>query len=847
MPSSNKKRNTHPLRIERLQRQWTQQQLAEHIGAAIVTVKRWERWDTVPSPYFRLKLTALFGKSEEELGLGEEHSSLPTSFERKARSEEQRTPVSTDISSVWTVPYRRNPYFTGRDDLFCFLDECLASTTQTKFTMTCYDALTQPLALTGLGGIGKTQIAVEYAYRAYAQGKYAHVLWINAAGEEAILASFTSLAALLPTFPAANETNQQKLVDAVKQWLERCMQSWLLIFDNADDLSSIQNYFPRYGNGSLLLTTRAHAVGSLALAVEVEKMSFIEGECLLLRRSQRVQQMSDEKVNAVEHLVRILDHFPLALDQAGAYIEETGCTFDMYLHLYQTHRRALLARRGAQATNYPESIFTTWSLSFQMVKQANPAAAQLLQLCAFLAPDHIPEELLKEGASYWPAPLQQAVEDPFTFNQLLEVLFRFSFIKRLTEDRMLSIHRLIQVVQLDMIDPEEQSRWAERIVHVVNNLFPCQPNEDVSSWPQCLRYLEQVQACMMLIEQYRLQISEAADLLDRAGVYLRIHASYPLAEAFYQQVLCLHEKLWKRHHLETARTLNNLGMLCWQQGKYEQVEPYYDRALYICEEQLGTHPETAKILHNLGILYYYRGEYEQAEAYYQRSLSLREKLLGTHHPETAGTQNNLGFLYTKQGKYEQADTYYHQALVTQEEHLGVHHPETAKTLNNLGFLYMKQENYEQAEACYRRALLFRKELLGIHHPETAITLSNLGFLYMKQENYEQAEAYYHQALAIQEAQLGSHHPEVAEILHNLGVLYYQQGKYEQANAHYHQALAVQEVQLGVHHPETARTLDDLAKLYETQDKHDEALEKAVSIDAAPEQYSLGLDTTGDRK
>src|SRR6266852_4744591 len=138
-------------------------------------------------------------------------------------------------------------------------------------------------------------------------------------------------------------------------------------------------------------------------------MGFFEGTQLLLRRAQRFEHASEEEVNQAGDIVVALDHFPLALDQAGAYLEETGCSFADYLYLYQTHRQKMLARRGNQATKYPDSVATTWLLSFQKVHQANPAAAELLHLCSFLAPDRIPEELLRDGGAYWPASLQQAV------------------------------------------------------------------------------------------------------------------------------------------------------------------------------------------------------------------------------------------------------------------------------------------------------------------------------------------------------------------------------------------------------------------------------------------------------
>jgi hypothetical protein len=171
----------------------------------------------------------------------------------------------------------------------------------------------QSQAIKGLGGIGKTQIAVEYAYRAREQGRYTHALWVNAASEEAIMTCFLLLANLLPDFPARNETDQRKLVAAIKHWLEQCKQEWLLIFDNADDLALAQQYFPHQGKGSILLTTRANATGSLASSLEVETMGFVEGTHLLLRRAQYLADVSDDEMNEAGMLLwlSIISHLPL--------------------------------------------------------------------------------------------------------------------------------------------------------------------------------------------------------------------------------------------------------------------------------------------------------------------------------------------------------------------------------------------------------------------------------------------------------------------------------------------------------------------------------------------------------
>jgi hypothetical protein len=442
--------------------------------------------------------------------------------------------------AIWTLPYVRNPHFTGRETFFEILEHQFSRQKPDPHPGIRQAALAQAQVIKGLGGIGKTQIAVEYAYRAREQGLYTHTLWINAASEETILASFVALAELLPIELAQKETDQRKVVAVVLRWLEHCDQPWLLIFDNADDLSLVYSVLPVKGNGCILLTTRANAVGSLPSSMEVSTMEIMEGVRFLLRRTQHLEPAGDSEIKAATDIVVALAQFPLAIDQAGAYIEETGCSLQDYFQIYQQHRYILLARRGKHM-GYPESVATTWSLSFQRVEEANPMATELLRLCAFLAPDSIPEELLTDGAPYWPPALREAVKDRFQFNQMLEALLAFSLVRRVGRERLLSLHRLIQVVQLDRMAPDEQRQWAERIVRAVHELFP-RHLRDVSTWPTCQRYLAQVEACETLIRQYQLRFPEAAELLDRAGLYHMEHGSYQTARPFFEHALALREE-----------------------------------------------------------------------------------------------------------------------------------------------------------------------------------------------------------------------------------------------------------------------------------------------------------------
>lgn len=804
---------------ERKRRLWSQQEVADAIGTTQRTVSRWELGLMTPGPYFRAKLCDLFSKRPQELDLLGK-----TEYEETSSDLPPDTPFSTQDQGVllWTVPYARNPHFTGRGDLLDRLEQHFSPDGSGSSSVTRRAVLTQPQAIKGLGGIGKTQIAVEYAYRAFEQGRYEHVFWVNAGSSEAIITSLVELAELLPTFPAKEEKDQRKLVAAIKRWLEQCPQRWLFIVDNADDLSLIQEYLPQRGGGSILVTTRANAIGSLAISLEVEQMGLVEGTQFLLHRAQRLH-VPDEERNEATNVVITLNGFPLALDQAGAYIEETGCSFKEYLHLYQDHRQTLLARRGRQATNYPDSVATTWSLSFHKVERASPAAAELLQFCAFLSPDHIPEELLQEGAVHWPPALQQAAGNRFTFNQMLEVLLAFSLVKRLHNEQMLSIHRLVQAVQMDTMPPEEQRQWAERMVCAVNMLFPRDPKEEVTTWPQCLRYLEQVQACDALIQQYTLALPAAADLLDRTGIYLREHASYTLAEPLFQRALRIWDELGEAGASSMATSLANLALLYRKQGKYAEAEPLYQKVVHIREHQMGlVHPEVAIALNGLANLYAEQGKYRQAEPLFRQALQIREQHFGPDHPQTSTPLTNLAMLSHLQGKFAQAEPLFQRALQIREQHLGPDHPQVAYTLDGLAILYHVQLRNAEAKPLFQRALQIWEQQLGPEHPQVASPLTGLAEISCRQEKYEEAEALFQRAIRIYEQQLGTDYPQVASPLTGLANLYRAQNKDTEAETLYRRAIGIYEQQVGTDYPDLVVPLTGLADLYRAQGKDEEA-------------------------
>ncbi len=654
--------------------------------------------------------------------------------------------TSPPSTPVCTVPYRRNPFFTGRENLLTLLHD--------RLTTTGAAALTQALAISGLGGIGKTQTAVEFAYRY--QQDYQYVLWVRAAARDTLIADFVTIAALLH-LPEKDERDQTRVVAAVKDWLAQ-HAGWLLILDNADDVELARTFLPAQGKGHILLTTRAQATGAVAEPIAVEKMDQDEGMLLLLRRARvpaadaLPDKASEADRTTARTIVKAMDGLPLALDQAGAYIEQTGCGLSRYLELYQQRRTDLLRWRSALSPEYPHTVATTWSLSFRQVEQVNPAAADLLRLCAFLDPDAIPEEIITKGASQLGPVLESVASDAWKLNEAIDVLRTYSLIRRTPDAQSLVIHRLVQVVLKDSMDPQVQRQWAERTVRAVNAAFPDE------RWLPVQHLLPHALACAALIDQHQLNVSEAARLLDRTATYLQDHGQYPQAEPLFQQALAIYEKALGPEHPYTSATLNNLARLYQDQGRYGEAEPLFQQALAICEKALGPeHPYTSTTLNNLAGLYQDQGRYREAEPLFQRALASYEKVLGPEHPYTSTTLNNLALLYRYQERHGEAEPLYLRSLAIREKALGPEHPYISTTLNNLALLYQAQGRHGEAEPLYLRALAIREKALGPEHPWVATALENYASLLQSMKRLSEAAGLKARAQAIRARHRSQNH------------------------------------------------------------------------------------------
>lgn len=841
--SSRDLRANHALRSNREKKGWTQEQVATFLGTNAFTVYRWESGRAFPRPYHQQKLCELFEKNAAELGLLPEHSSITSE-----NAHVSILPVD-GFATYWYVPYQRNLFFTGREEILKLLHNWLRSERAGKGGV--------PLLISGLGGIGKTQIAIEYAY--LHASEYSAVFWLSAENTEHITASVLAIAAHME-LPECREADQQRVVQAVQHWLST-HGNWLLIWDNLEDPLLLHRFLQSAPRGTVLITSRRHELGTFAQSIEILPMKQEEGIGLLLQRTkllqpeemhERIRQLAfsrPQEYAAAKDLVAIMGGLPLALDQARSYLEETGCSLSDYLRHYEEQRSRLLDRRGTIGEEHPQSVSATFMLASQRVADRHPLAADLLQVCALLHAEAIPEEIFTTHNPSLQAQEISIGADPYQFDLAIASLRTFSLIQRHVETRTLSIHRLVQVVLQEGMSEQQRTQWVRRVISTLNALFP-EPTDE--AWQQCERLLPHVMVCDALFPR-QVHDEELTELLLKAANYLRGRARYTQAERIYRRILDIQEQILGSDHLQVSSTLHLLATLYGMQGKYDLAIPLFWRVVHLREQGLGPeHPEIAYPLNNLGNIYKDQGKYAVAESLFWRALRIREQTLGPEHPQMqypidglahlyldlgnyamaeqfyqralriqeqawgpdqrliAFPLNGLACVYIQLGKYEQAERLLQRALHVQEHTLRCNHPEIAYVLDSLASLYLEQGKYLEAKELYDRAILMWEETLGPDYHELSSPLTGLAHVYVWQRDDEQAERLYRRAWLLKVQALGPEHPHVAFPISGLANLYREQGRYEEAAALYQQALAIREQLLDQQHPEIGHTLHDLA-------------------------------------
>jgi tetratricopeptide (TPR) repeat protein/transcriptional regulator with XRE-family HTH domain len=721
---------------------------------------------------------------------------LPTDF----------LPPHAPLPAGSRMPLAPNPLFVGRGEELLQVAAALQGNDTTV-------ALGQVVASTGLGGLGKTQLAVELIHR-YGGFFPGGVFWLSFASADEVPLQVAACAG-----PDAMDLTPGIESLPLEERVKRVQRAWqspvprLLVFDNCEEESLLEAWRPPSGRCRVLVTSRrshwSPTLGVTALPLDLlPRPDSVE----LLRRYRPDLATDDPGLDAIADK---LGDLPLALHLAGRYLLAYRAEVSLGDYLAELDQPALIRHASLlgeglddspSPTHHVQSLAQTFALCLGRLdreREVDRVAIALLARMACMAPgEPVPRDLLG-----------RTLEEVGPRGRA-DGLRRLGAVGLLEEgEGWLRLHRLqVHFVRQEGLDPSAQPAVAQALIGCGEDAY--QGHLTGSALAAVIPHL--VDAAGAASGDTGIE-RLAAELCNAAGRALRYAGDIRAARPWYERALAIRERVLGPDHPDTALSLNNVGWLLRDQGELTAARPHLERALAIRERVLGPdHPDTAEGLCNLAGLLQTQGELAAARPLFERALAIRERVLGADHTLTAQSLNNLAFLLRAQGELTAARPLLERALAIWERVLGPDHPHTALSLNNLGALLRDQGELTAARPLLERALAIRERVLGPDNPDTAFSLQNLARLLQAQGELDAARSLYERALAIRERVLGPDHPHTTVSLNDLALLHRAEGELDAARPLLERALAIRERVLGPDHPDTATTRGNLALLLQAE-------------------------------
>jgi tetratricopeptide (TPR) repeat protein len=755
-----------------------------------------------------------------------------------------RFPGSTP--AIWSAPQRNNT-FTGRDVILDHVREQLGGGISV--------VLPRPQALYGLGGVGKTQVALEYVHRFMAD--YDLVWWISAEDPGDVVSSLAELAVRLGA-PSSEDINQASQ-DAV-QMLARGTPTrrWILVFDNADDPMQLKRFFPAGGGGHILVTSRNQAWAQQGASLPIDVFLREESVEHLTRRASG---LSLEEADRVAFAVGDL---PLAVEQAAAWLAETATPIEEYLRQLAEQTTDVLDLN--LATDYPKTVAATWNISIARLRERSPASVRLLQLCAFLAPEPISSHLLysKEMIDAL-RPYDAALQESLLLGRVIREIGRFALAKVDQVSNSVQVHRLVQAVIRSQLSEEEQ-REARHVVHTV--LAGCRPDgdepiDDPENWPRFAviwphltasdaRNCTEAGTRRLLIDRVRYlwkrgdfpgAQSRAEDLLDlwkpllgeddvqylylrcQLGNILRSQGRYVEAREINTELLERQKRVLGPSHPHTYVTMSSLASDLAALGVYESAVEFAREAhegfRQIFHE---SHRRTLSAANNRALALRMVGRYGEARALDQETFDRRTEVLGTDHPYTLASAARLGRDLREVGRYTESVSLLSRAYDAHKRILGKGFPGTLSCAKSLAVSLRRAGQFEDARRLTTATRGQYRQQYEAPTPDSLACDLNMAADLFAADEREAAREVAREALAEYMNVPGEDHPYTQAALNNLGIFHWGCGDNEEAEKVFRRVLRRMGEVLGEKHPHTLFTGANYANVLADQGRFDEARE-----------------------
>ncbi len=687
-------------------------------------------------------------------------------------------------------------------------------------------------ALHGLGGIGKTRLAVEYALKH--EGEHSALLFVRADTPAALETSLAALAGPdVLDLPEKDAREDAVKIPAALGWLEN-HPGWLMILDNVDDapaVAAVAKLLARLNGGKAIVTGRAANFPASVRKLELGVLDKAASVAFLLERTDEDRARSIDDAKLAQELAGELGGLALGLEQAGAYIATERIGFARYLELWREKRATVLDwfDKNLMSYDHDAGLAATWATS---VDRLTPDARRLLERLAFLAPEPVPNSLIEVAAP--------GASPGFDARAARANLFAYSLVSRAavetgktTQDGF-AVHRLVQDFTRRLMTEARREAALREALGWVDRAFHGEPR-DVQNW----QVLDPLAPHVFAVAKQSDEAAIAAPttrLFNLLALLLQAKARYAEAEPLFRRALAIDEASAGPDHPDVAIDLNNLGLLLHATNRLGEAEPLFRRALAIDEASSGpVHSRVATDLNNLGLLLHATNRLGEAEPLFRRALAIFEARYGRDHPQVASALNNLAGLLGATNRLGEAEPLFRRALAIDEASYGSNYPNVARDLNNLAVLLRSTNRLGEAEPFYRRALAIDEASYGPDHPQVARDLNSLAGLLGDTNRLGEAEPLYRRALAIDNASYGPDHLDVARDLNNLAGLLRVTNRLDEAEPLCRSALAIFEASHGPDHPVVAIGLNNLAGLLRARNRVGEAellYRRALAIDEA---------------
>ncbi|OHE97277.1 hypothetical protein CORC01_07332 [Colletotrichum orchidophilum] len=721
----------------------------------------------------------------------------------------------------WIVPFSRNKQFVGREQELSTLRQWSSSKD------VCHN-----MAIFGLGGVGKTQIALEFAFRTKQEHPNSSIFWVPATDLLAFEQAYKRIGQALhvPGIDAKGADVKQLVCDALSD-SERT-DPWLLIIDNADDINvifrqptdsepispALIDYIPSSLYGSTILTTRNRRVAVKQAASNIISLEIMgQDDAYKLFEKSLLRRDILSKAESARHLLSLLGYLPLAIIQAVAYINENDTTIEEYTDLYNDSEIGVMEVlmedfevHGRYKTT-KNSIATTWLVSFSQLTHANPVAIEYLSFMACICNDNIPQSLLLPASSK-----KKDLE-------AIGALKAYSFIRKREDGSSFDIHPLVHLAMRNWLRSEKTlQQWTSSVILRIVKLLPDGGHKDRSTWTQYLPHAKYLLNSAGVAVDGDIQVVVLAEKL---GKCLYSNGEYSEAGEVFEQAVELRIKASGIENRDTLRNMFGMAEALNHQGKHRQAEIQHRKVLELRKTVLGPKdPEVGRSMNYLAQAMYGDGRYAQAEQVHRDAHALQNEVLHSEHPNILTTTGYLAQTLGKQGKYEEAETMHRSLLETKLRVMGERNPATLATMSCLGVAQSDLGRYADAEKTHRRVLSLRVEILGDRHPHTCLTKRWLADALRQQGKHAEAYSLNQETLKLQTRMLGAKHPNTILTLGTLGDILFSQGQTDRAEKVYRQALALQIQILGSEHPETLGGMERLANTMQKQGRAEEAKE-----------------------